>query len=254
VSLGTLLVVEDDDAIRRGLVDAVKFAGYRVLEAADGPGGLDIALGADVDLVLLDILLPGIDGLTVLREIRTMRSGLPVIMLTAKGEEADRVRGLRLGADDYVIKPFSATELLARIEAVLRRSAERPAHVSEVSLSGCTVNFERREVCFDSGERVTLPQREAEVLAYLVANAGRAVSRDELLQRVWGVDPRGMNTRTVDMAVARLREQLRDDSGSPTMILTVRAKGYMLAQNDAASGEESDSAEKTGEIEHGADA
>jgi two-component system, OmpR family, alkaline phosphatase synthesis response regulator PhoP len=248
VSLGTLLVVEDDEAIRRGLVDAVKFAGYRVLEAADGPSGLDVALGADVDLVLLDILLPGIDGLTVLREIRTMRSGLPVIMLTAKGEEADRVRGLRLGADDYVIKPFSATELLARIEAVLRRSAERPAHVSEVSLAGCRVNFERREVCFESGERVTLPQREAEVLAYLVANAGRAVSRDELLQRVWGVDPRGMNTRTVDMAVARLREQLRDDSGSPSMILTVRAKGYMLAQNDAEPGD------KASELEHEAGA
>ncbi len=237
MSLGTLLVVEDDEPIRRGLVDAAKFAGYHVLEAGDGRTGLDIALGADIDLVLLDILLPEIDGLTVLREIRAMRSGLPVIMLTAKGEEADRVRGLRLGADDYVIKPFSATELLARIEAVLRRSAERPAHVRDVTLAGCKVDFERREICFDSGERVTLPQREAEVLEYLVANAGRAVSRDELLQRVWGVDPRGMNTRTVDMAVARLRVQLRDDPGSPSVIVTVRAKGYMLAQTGAKSTE-----------------
>lgn len=246
MSLGTLLVVEDDEAIRRGLVDAAKFAGYHVLEAGDGRAGLDIALGAEIDLVLLDILLPELDGLTVLREIRAMRSGLPVIMLTAKGEEQDRVRGLRLGADDYVIKPFSATELLARIEAVLRRSAERPAHVQEVVLAGCKVDFERREICFDSGERATLPQREAEVLAYLASNAGRAVSRDELLQRVWGVDPRGMNTRTVDMAVARLREQLRDDSGSPKMIVTVRAKGYMLAQFDAQA--DGRAAEGAGEV------
>lgn len=231
MSLGTLLVVEDDEAIRRGLVDAVKFAGYRVLEADNGRDGLDLAVAADVDLVLLDILLPEMDGMEVLREIRTARPTLPVIMLTAKGEEHDRVQGLRAGADDYVIKPFSATELLARIEAVLRRSAERPTNLGEVTIAGRCVNFERREVVFESGERVTLPQREAEVLAYLVANPGRAISRDELLMRVWGVDPRGVNTRTVDMAVARLREQLRDDPASPSVIITVRAKGYMLAQS-----------------------
>ena len=233
MALGTVLVVEDDEAIRRGLVDALKFAGYRPLQAEDGKKGLDIALTAEIDLVLLDILMPEIDGLTILEEVRRTRPTLPIIMLTAKGEEQDRVRGLRLGADDYVVKPFSATELLARVEAVLRRSAERPRNLKQSTFAGRTINFERCEVVFESGERTTLAQREAEVLAYLAANPGRAVSRDELLHRVWGVDPRGTSTRTVDMAVARLREQLRDDPGDPQVIVTVRAKGYMLADSQA---------------------
>ena len=126
MALARILVVEDDAAIRRGLVDALKFASYEALEAADGQAGLASALGAEVDLVLLDVLMPKMDGFTVLKELRKAKPALPVIVLTAKGEEQDRVRGLKEGADDYVVKPFSATELLARVEAVLRRSAERP--------------------------------------------------------------------------------------------------------------------------------
>ena len=229
----TVLVVEDDSAIRRGLADALKFAGYAVREAPDGKAGLDAALCSDVDLVLLDLLMPRMDGLTVLREIRKSKS-VPVIVLTARGEEGDRVRGLRDGADDYVVKPFSATELLARVEAVLRRSAERPRNVQEISIGGRAVSFDRREAVFPDGRRVTLPQREAEVLEYLAANRGRAITREELLQRVWGLDPRGVQTRTVDMAIARLRELLNDDPASPSVIVTVRAKGYMLADDGAA--------------------
>lgn len=229
--LGTVLVVEDDAPIRRGLVDALSFAGYIALEAGDGQAGFDLALSADVDLVLLDILMPKMDGLAVLAEIRRAKPALPVIMLTARGEEHDRVRGLKAGADDYIVKPFGASELLARVEAVLRRSAERPTHLVRIRVAGREIDFERREVIHADGQRVVLPQREAEVLAYLAANRGRAVSRDELLSRVWGVDPRGMSTRTVDMAVARLREQLRDDPATPAVIVTVRAKGYMLAED-----------------------
>lgn len=235
MALGTVLVVEDDAAIRRGLVDALKFASYATREAADGAAGLDAALTLEVDLVLLDVLMPKVDGFTVLREIRKAKPALPVIMLTAKGEEADRVRGLREGADDYVVKPFSPRELLARVEAVLRRSAERPGNVRKLALGGRSIDLDRREVVLPTGERQALSQRESELIAYLANNRGRAISRDELLQRVWGLDPRGVQTRTVDMAVARLREALADDPDEPKVILTVRGKGYMLSADASAA-------------------
>jgi DNA-binding response OmpR family regulator len=228
----TVLVVEDDAAIRRGLVDALTFAGYGVLQAADGRAGLEAALSAQPDLVLLDILMPKLDGVSVLREVRKAGAGVPVIFLTAKGQEEDRVRGLRAGADDYVVKPFSATEVLARVEAVLRRSAERPAPVRSIAIAGLRIDFDRREVRRPSGETSVLPELEGKVLLYLAGNPGRAVSREELLQRVWGLDPRGVQTRAVDMAVARLREHLGDDPDAPRVVVTVRGKGYMLAADD----------------------
>lgn len=218
------------------MADALTFAGYRALEASDGQAGLDAAMGAGIDLVLLDIRMPKMDGLAVLGALRRAKPALPVIFLTARGEEKDRVAGLRAGADDYVVKPFSAGELLARVEAVLRRSAERPTGLARLTVPGLIVDFERREVVFESGDRAVLPQREAEVLAYLAANRGRAISRDELLGRVWGLDPRGVTTRTVDMTVARLRLALRDDPAVPRVILTVRAKGYMLVPDPAGGG------------------
>lgn len=233
MSLGRILIVEDDAAIRRGLVDALKFTGYATREAADGVAGLDAAITGEIDLVLLDILMPKLDGFSVLREIRKAKPGLPVIMLTAKGEEADRVRGLKEGADDYVVKPFSPTELFARVEAVLRRSAERPRSVAGVIIAGRKIDLERREVIFGDGQRELLSQREAEVLSYLIANRGRAIAREELLSRVWGLDPRGVQTRTVDMAIARLRELLKDDPSDPAVIVTVRARGYMLSAEGA---------------------
>jgi len=230
--LATILVVEDDAAIRRGLCDALKFSGYEAIEAADGAAGLDMVLTREPHLALLDVLMPKMDGFTLLREIRKAKPALPVIMLTAKGEEADRVKGLKEGADDYVVKPFSAKELVARIEAVLRRTPERPSPVAKLSLAGRAIDLDRREVTRPDQSREALSQREADVLAYLIANRGRAIARDELLMRVWGLDPRGMQTRTVDMAVARLREVLQDDPADPRVIVTVRAKGYMLASED----------------------
>jgi DNA-binding response OmpR family regulator len=224
-----ILVVEDDPAIRQGVLDALEFEGYATLSAARGDEGLSTAVRAEIDLVLLDLVMPGKDGLDVLKELREVRPALPVIILTARGAEADRVKGLGLGADDYVVKPFGVKELLARVQAVLRRSAERPAAVGTLSIPGGTVDLALRQARFGRSERVELSEREAELLRYLAANAGRAVSREELLARVWRTDPQGLETRTVDMLVARLREKLRDDPEDPRVLLTVRGQGYLFA-------------------------
>ncbi len=224
-----VLVVEDDPAIRRGLTDALEFGGYAVRGAADGEAGLRAAVQAAPDLVLLDVLLPRMDGFRVLEEIRRARPRLPVVMLTARGAEEDRVRGLRRGADDYVVKPFSAREVLARVEAVLRRSAERPGAVREVEAAGRRVDLERREVTLPGGEVRGLTEREAALLEYLAAARGRAVAREEILRVVWGLDPTRLETRTVDMTVARLREKLGDDAAAPRLLVTVRGRGYMLS-------------------------
>jgi DNA-binding response OmpR family regulator len=224
-----ILVVEDDAAIRRGLVDALSFAGYAAFEASEGSAGLAAALELNCDLILLDLVLPGRDGLTVLREIRALRLPIPVIVLTARGAEDDRVRGLDLGADDYVVKPFSMKELLARIEAVMRRSPARAAAVPRIAFDGGLADLDRHEVRFDDGGRSELSERERELLRYLASHAGRAVSRDELLARVWGLNPAGITTRTIDMHIARLREKLHDNPEQPRIVLTVRGQGYMLA-------------------------
>jgi DNA-binding response OmpR family regulator len=223
-----ILVIEDDAAIRRGVVDALTFHGFETLEAGDGNAGLEEARSAECDLVLLDLILPGKLGLDILRDVREARPTLPVIILTAKGEESDRVAGLKLGADDYVVKPFGIKELLARIEAVLRRSPERPTDVKRVEIPGATVDLGRSEVRFKDNSRAELSEREVELLGYLIRNRGRALSRDEILARVWRIEPRGTDTRTIDMHVARLREKLRDDPADPKIILTVRGKGYMF--------------------------
>ncbi len=229
----SILTVEDDAAIRRGIVDALRFSGYQVFEAARGDVGRDMALARAYDLLLLDLVLPGCDGLQILRAVREVRPAQPIIILTARGEENDRVEGLRLGADDYVVKPFSVKELLARVEAVLRRSPERPREMSTIAFPGAVADLARFEVRFDDGERAELSDKEAELLRYLAANPGRAISRDELLLRVWQLDPRGVSTRTIDMHVTRLREKLRDDSSEPRVVLTVRGKGYMFAGEEA---------------------
>jgi DNA-binding response OmpR family regulator len=174
------------------------------------------------------LVLPGKGGLEILKEVRTVRPTLPVIILTARGEESDRVHGLKLGADDYVVKPFSVKELLARVEAVLRRSPERPLDVQQVRFAGGTIDLARSEVRFEDGTACELSQREAELLRYLATNTHRAISREEILSHVWRITPTGVETRTIDMHVARLREKLRDDPTQPRMLLTVRGKGYMF--------------------------
>jgi len=224
-----IVVVEDEPAIRRGVADALRLTGYEVAEAGDGSAGLKEAQSGGVDLVLLDLMLPKIDGFQVLAELRRVCPTRPVIILTAKGGEEDRVRGLKMGADDYVVKPFSARELVARVEAVLRRTLRPTDDVSVVLLGRARIDIARREVKWSEVERGDLSETEAAVLKYLVANRERAVSRDELLGRVWGIGTAGLETRAVDMHVARLRAKLKDPSGkdTPEAIVTVRSHGYM---------------------------
>lgn len=228
----SVLVVEDDSAIRQGIVDALKFAGYEVLQAANGADGMAQGLRATIDLLMLDLILPGPSGFDILKAVRAARPTLPVIILTARGEEGDRVQGLRLGADDYVVKPFSVRELLARVEAVLRRSPERPNHVNKIELAQGVADLARSEVRFSNGKRTELSDREVELLRYLATNPGRAISRGEILLRVWRLDPKRMATRTIDMHVANLREKLHDDAENPKVLLTVRGKGYMIAAQE----------------------
>jgi CheY-like chemotaxis protein len=155
----TILTIEDDSAIRRGITDALLFHGYRVSDAADGHSGLELALTSEYDLMLLDLALPGVHGFEILRQVRRQRPTQPIIILTAKGDESDRVLGLKTGADDYVVKPFSIKELLARVEAVLRRTAERPVDLPEVAVPGGIADFRRRELRFDDQQRVELSEK-----------------------------------------------------------------------------------------------
>jgi DNA-binding response OmpR family regulator len=226
-----VVIIEDEPPIRRGVVDALRAAGYDTAEAADGVRGLEEALKHGVELILLDLLLPKRDGLQVLAEVRKLRPTLPVIILTARGTEDDRVRGLKMGADDYVVKPFSARELLARVEAVLRRSLGRPPDLTHARLGHAVIDFERREIRWSEHQRSELSETESALLCFLVTNQKRAVSREELLTRLWGIGPQRVETRTIDMHIARLRTKLRDPSGksTPEAILTVRAQGYMAS-------------------------
>lgn len=226
----TILVIEDDHAIRRGVVDALRFSGYEVLEAGEGKAGMDLALSANFDLLLLDLVLPNFSGFEILAALKEHRAGTPVIILSARGEEADRVKGLKLGADDYVVKPFSVRELMARVEAVLRRTPERPAPVKELPFDGGVADFARLELRFVDGSRTELSEREAQLIQYLAAHSGRAIARDEILRRVWHLEPQHTETRTIDMHIANLRAKLRDDASAPRILLTVRGKGYMLAE------------------------
>jgi DNA-binding response OmpR family regulator len=224
-----VVVIEDEPAIRRGVVDALRLSGYDVAEAPDGASGLKEAQAGGVDLVLLDLMLPKKDGYQVLAELRKSHAERPVIVLTARGSEDDRVRGLKMGADDYVVKPFSAKELIARIEAVLRRTTKKPVDLCGITLGRAEIDLKRREVRWSTEERVDLSETEVAILSFLLANLERAVGREELLGRVWGIGTAGLETRAVDMHIARLRSKLKDPSGTetPEAIITVRAHGYM---------------------------
>lgn len=217
-----ILVIEDDAAIREVVVDALTLEGYEALESASFTEGLRMATQVRCDLVILDLVLPGGDGLELLAQVRLVHPTLPVIISTARAGEADRIRGLKVGADDYVVKPFSVKEVLARVEAVLRRSAERPSDLSVLRVASGLADLARSEVRFDDGETASLTEREVALLRYLARNAGRTISREELLERVWNLPAHQLHTRTIDMTVARLREKLRAE----TSIHTVRGRGY----------------------------
>jgi DNA-binding response OmpR family regulator len=205
------------------------------MQAGDGELGLELATTIVYDLLLLDLVLPKKNGLEILAAVRRIRPTQPVIVLTARGDEDDRVQGLKLGADDYVVKPFSVKELLARVEAVLRRSPQRASDMPIVAFAGGEADLVRNEIRFADGDRADLSQREGELLRYLAMHAGRPISREEILSGVWQIKPQGVSTRTIDMHVARLREKLRDDPTEPRILRTVRGKGYMFTDNGESS-------------------
>ncbi len=218
-----ILVIEDNQELAFGLQNNLEIEGYEVAIAADGAAGLTAALSTCFDLVILDLMLPELDGFRVLKGIRGAGLVVPVLILTARGDEADKVRGLKLGADDYVTKPFGLLELLARTEALLRRSGLDPAIAVE-AFGDVTVDAAARVVS-RSGRPVTLTPKEFDLLAALLAHPDRVVTRLELIRKVWGYDDSAV-TRTVDTHIAELRRKLEENPRAPRHILTVPKAGY----------------------------
>ncbi|MBN1124261.1 MAG: response regulator transcription factor [Sedimentisphaerales bacterium] len=218
----TVLIIEDDPAMLRGLKDNFEYQGYSVLMAADGETGLNAALDSKPDLILLDIMLPKINGYEICRLIREQKLDMPIIMLTAKGQESDIVLGLNLGADDYVTKPFSIKELLARANAFLRRRREETPKV--YSFGDCRLDVEAR-VLTRNGKAVDLSPKEFNLLEYFLQRPGRALTRDEILNHVWGYDC-FVTTRTIDRFVNTLRAKIEPDRHNPTFVKTIREIGY----------------------------
>lgn len=219
-----ILIVEDETLLREGLADLLRGAGHTVLAAADGETAL--ARGADptLDLVLLDLMLPKLDGIEVCRRLRELRPRLPILMLTARGAEDDKVAGFEAGADDYVTKPFGTKELLARVDALSRRRTLEPDGPELIEAGDCSIDLGRCEA-HRNGETVTLTSREADILRWLYQHRARAVSRSELLEVIWGA-PGDLQTRTVDMTIAKLRQKIEKDQTNPQIVITVKRVGY----------------------------
>ena len=233
----TILIVEDE----QNIVDILSFnlsrEGYDTLEAYDGPTGLQLALENDPDLILLDLMLPGMNGFDVCRKIRESGSSIPILMLTAREEEADKVLGLELGADDYITKPFSMRELLARVKANIRRvamaapaAAPAPAAEGLVQRGRVTIDRDRATISKD-GRALNLTQREYDLICYLAAQPGKVFSREALMEHVWNYEGYVGDVRAVDVAVRRLREKIEDDPASPRFIVTKRGMGYYFSES-----------------------
>jgi DNA-binding response OmpR family regulator len=229
-----ILVIEDDRAIARGLADALQAEGYAVVVEHDGVRGFERARQPSVDLVLLDLVLPGKNGLDICRDLRRDGSVVPILMLTSKRDEIDRVIGLELGADDYMGKPFSVRELLARIRAILRRTLPGPSRLRTFDFGDVHVDFETQEVT-RNGRPVRLTVREFHVLKYLIEREGKVVQRSAFLDEVWGYEA-FPTTRTVDNYILSLRKKIEPAPGAPTHILTIHTAGYrFVARPDAAA-------------------
>ena len=236
----TVLIVEDE----QNIVDILSFnlerEGYNTLEAYDGKTGLQLALEQNPDLVLLDLMLPGMDGFDVCREIRKAGSAVPIIMLTAREEETDKVLGLELGADDYITKPFAMRELLARVKANIRRMSMAPAAPAapapepqqtqrRLELGRVCVDLERATV-YKDGQPLELTQREYDLIRFLASQPGKVFSREALMEHVWNYEGYVGDVRAVDVAIRRLREKIEDDPASPKFIVTKRGMGYYFAE------------------------
>jgi DNA-binding response OmpR family regulator len=219
-----ILVVEDEPAMVAGLRDNFEFEGYEVITAQDGMEGLERALDESPDLVVLDVMMPRMSGLEVCKQLRAKRASLPIIMLTARGQEIDKVVGLELGADDYVTKPFSIRELLARVKSVLRRSAVLPKDKEQHAFADVEVDLRRCRV-LRSGKALEFSAKEFDLLKYFITHSGETLSRDRLLEDVWGYE-NYPSTRTVDTHLVRLRQKLEPDPEQPQYFLTVHGTGY----------------------------
>jgi DNA-binding response OmpR family regulator len=220
----TILVVEDEPNMVNGLRDNFEYEGYNVLTAMDGVEGLERALNDSPDVIVLDVMMPKMSGLEVCKQLRAKRPSIPIIMLTARGQEVDKVVGLELGADDYVTKPFSIRELLARVKAVLRRSQALPKEQEQYSFGDVEVDLRRCSVK-RSAKAIDISSKEFELLKYFICHSGETLSRDRLLEDVWGYD-NYPSTRTVDTHLVRLRQKLEPDPEQPRFFLTVHGVGY----------------------------
>ncbi|MBP3312552.1 MAG: response regulator transcription factor [Butyricicoccus sp.] len=233
----TILVVEDEKAIADILIFNLQREGYKTLEANDGPEGLRLALEGAPDLVLLDVMLPGMDGFEVCKKVRET-SQVPILMLTAREEEADKITGLELGADDYITKPFSMRELMARVKANIRRTSmqqaaggapEQPAAAGKLIISA------DRGAVYKDGRPLDLSVREFDILTFLAAEPGKVFSREQLMENVWGYEYYG-DLRAVDVAIRRLREKLEDQPAQPRYIITKRGFGYYFSDSETVEG------------------
>jgi DNA-binding response OmpR family regulator len=231
-----ILIIEDDISILSGLRDVLMFKSYEVLTATDGKSGYEMALEKNPDLIILDIMLPKMDGFTFCKELRDEGNMTPVLMLTARGEDPDKVQGLDIGADDYVTKPFSLPELLARIRALLRRSPgeeKEKKPPDSIKLGSIFLDFKKYEV-LKEGQPMNLTPKEFGVLRCLAAHEGDVVTRDELLDEVWGYD-KYPTTRTVDNHLAQLRSKIEVDPTDPRYLITVHGVGYKLVWDEEKS-------------------
>ncbi|MGI6454629.1 MAG: response regulator transcription factor [bacterium] len=219
-----ILIIEDEPDMRRGLLDNLEFEGYETVSTGNGLEGLRLAQKEHFDLILLDLMLPGMDGIEVCRNLKNNASKTPIIMLTARGSEEDKVKGLETGADDYITKPFSLRELLARIKALLRRTSAERSSIQEYRFGDFVVCFDKYTATKE-GQPLELSPREFEMLRLFVENENEIVTRDQFLREVWGYD-NSPTTRTVDNHIAKLRQKIERDPESPDHIITVHRMGY----------------------------
>ena len=219
-----ILIVEDDQAMAVALRDGFKYKGYSVQVAGDGQAGLRLATEKHFDLIILDVMLPRLSGLDVCKQLRESGTDIPIILLTARGQEIDKVMGLELGADDYITKPFSFMELMARVEAVLRRAIRSVEKVDIVQVGNLKIDFKKCEAT-KNGKPLDLSHREFKLLRYFLDHRGEVVSRDQLLDTVWGYDSLPLS-RTVDTHIAKLRHKIEEEPGDPRYIMTVHRAGY----------------------------
>jgi DNA-binding response OmpR family regulator len=224
-----ILVVEDEHRLREGLVDLLSAADHEVTAVGNGRTAMETGIAETFDLVLLDLMLPQMDGIEVCRRLRQARPALPILMLTARGAEDDKVAGFAAGADDYVTKPFGVRELLARIEAFARRASSVPSEPEILDLDDCTMDLGRHQA--SRGDETThLTAREVGILRWLHRQSSRAVPRSELLERVWGTSG-DLQTRTVDMTIAKLRQKIERDPTNPKIVVTVTGAGYAWGED-----------------------